>query len=66
MAYCNAMRRLQGLRDAAEKEVAVNEALVAALRGTPVLYGQCVQLQHVKSGKVRIVSKSNQMPFRVR
>ena len=49
---CPRRRRLQALRGAAEKEVEANASLVEQLAGTPVVYGQWVQLYHLKSGKV--------------
>ena len=42
-----------GLRDAADKERETNANLLAQHNGTPVVFGQLLQLQHVKTGKVR-------------
>jgi hypothetical protein len=45
--------QMRHLRAAAKQEAAANEATVERLRGAPVLYGAAVQLQHMKSGKVK-------------
>jgi hypothetical protein len=46
---------LKRLRAAARKEAAANAELVVQRRGAPALYGDTLQLQHVKSGKVRVL-----------
>jgi Inositol 1,4,5-trisphosphate/ryanodine receptor len=51
--------RLRALREAAEAEAASNAATEANLNGTPVFYGQSVQLRHVKSSKLlAMITKS--------
>ena len=45
--------RLSALQDRARKEEEANNAVVAHFAGAIITYGGVVQLQHVKSGRVR-------------
>ena len=49
---------LKRLREAAKKEVEDNEAIYAQMEGTPIRFGQIIQLSHPQSG-IKYLTVSN-------